>query len=78
MRDAGSGVDPASLQATIDGKPAEIVYARGRATISLARASRGRHTPVFRAADYQELKNMENVPKILPNTRGLRVRFTVS
>ena len=32
---------------------------------------------MFAAADYQELKNMENVPQILPNTRTLRTTFSV-
>jgi hypothetical protein len=31
----------------------------------------------FSAADYQELKNMENVPRILPNTRTFRAVFRV-
>ena len=38
---------------------------------------RGTHRLVFSAADYQELKNMENVPLILPNTRVFRTTFTV-
>jgi hypothetical protein len=36
----------------------------------------GRHTLTFTAADYQETKNMENVARILPNTRTLRVTFS--
>jgi hypothetical protein len=28
-------------------------------------------------ADYQETKNMEDVPRILPNTRTLRTTFVV-
>jgi len=33
---------------------------------------------VFIASDYQELKNMENVPQILPNTRRIVTTFRVS
>ena len=78
VTDQGSGVDPQSLQATVDGKVAQVTYSRGRARVALAGAGRGRHKLVFTAADYQELKNMENVPQILPNTRVVRATFTVS
>jgi hypothetical protein len=37
----------------------------------------GRHRLVFSVADYQELKNMENVPQILPNTRVFSAAFRV-
>ena len=36
-----------------------------------------RHSLVFTGTDYQELKNMENVPQILPNTRTFRAAFRV-
>ena len=62
----------------IDGKPAEVTYeARtcGRScSWSLRLVGAGRHALVFTAADYEELKNFENVLKILPNTRTLRTR----
>jgi subtilisin family serine protease len=77
VSDAGSGVDPRSLEATIDGRQATVAYARGRIAISFVAAGRGRHRLVLRASDYQELKNMENVPQILPNTRTLRTTFRV-
>jgi subtilisin family serine protease len=77
VADNGSGVDPDSLTARIDGNPAEVTFSRGRAAVSLRRAGPGRHALVFTAADYQELKNMENVPQILPNTRTLRAVFRV-
>jgi len=32
---------------------------------------------VANSKDYQELKNMENVPQILPNTRTFRTTFAV-
>ena len=77
VTDAGAGVDPQSLTAKIDGKTADVAYSRGRGVVSLRTAGPGRHTLVFTAADYQELKNMENVPQILPNTRTFRAVFRV-
>jgi subtilisin family serine protease len=77
VTDAGSGVDPRSLVASVDGKTAGPQYSRGRVVIGLVGVQRGRHRLVLRVADYQELKNNENVPRILPNTRSLRVSFRV-
>jgi subtilisin family serine protease len=75
VSDRGSGVDPPSLRATIDGENAPVSYAPGRARISMARVPSGRHTLILSAADYQETKNMEDVPGITPNTRTLRTSF---
>ncbi len=77
VHDAGSGVDPASLQASIDGRHAGLSYANGMARVSLAGVARGSHTLVFRAADFQETKNMEDVGPILPNTRTLKATIVV-
>jgi len=77
VTDSGSGVDPQSLVATVDGKAAAVRYGAGRATVILAEVAGGRHRIAFKAADYQELKNMENVPQILPNTRSFTATFTV-
>jgi hypothetical protein len=77
IADAGSGVDPASLHATIDGRDVPIHYRSGRATIPAAFVAPGRHTLVVRASDRQEVKNMENTGPILPNTATLRARFAV-
>ena len=73
--DAGSGVDPASIVATVDGKPAAATWAGG--TIRIA-ARRGKHVLVLRVADYEETKNMEDVPPILPNTATLRATVRVT
>ncbi|MDQ2967850.1 MAG: S8 family serine peptidase [Actinomycetota bacterium] len=75
VSDGGSGVDPLSLQARIDGDFVPVSFASGRARVSLAGDARGRHTLSFTASDYQEAKNMENVARILPNTRTLRTTF---
>lgn len=67
--DAGSGVDPHSIAATVDGKAAAVKWLAG--TIAIA-ARPGRHSLVLHVSDYQETKNMEDVPPILPNTTTLR------
>jgi len=64
-RDAGSGVDPGSIVATVDGGRAKATLADGLLTL---RAQPGRHRVHLVVADYQEAKNMEDVAPILPNT----------
>jgi hypothetical protein len=71
--DSGSGVDPSTLAVTVDG---HAVKARGAAVLTL-KATKGRHKVVVTASDYQEAKNMENVPPILPNTATLRTTVAV-
>jgi subtilisin family serine protease len=75
VSDGGSGVDPVSLQARIDGDFVPVSFSSSRARLSLAGVARGRHTLSFTASDYQETKNMENVARILPNTRTVRTTF---
>jgi subtilisin family serine protease len=77
VTDAGSGVDPGSLRATLDGEDVGVRFARGRAGVSTLLLGTGRHRLVFRASDYQEAKNMENSGPILPNSRQLNATFTV-
>jgi subtilisin family serine protease len=72
--DAGSGVDPTSLSATVDGRGVTPSWHDGLMTI---RATPGRHALVVHAADYQETKNMEDVGPVLPNTATLRATVTV-
>ena len=72
--DAGSGVDPTSITATVDGKAAVARYAGGSIRI---RAAKGRHRVVLSVADHQETKNMEDVRRILPNTATLRMTLRV-
>jgi hypothetical protein len=75
VTDRGSGVDPESLQALVDGKAVTVNYANGLARIPMASLSAGRHSLTIIASDYQETKNMEDVGGILPNTRTLRTTF---
>ena len=75
--DRGSGVDPASVVVQIDGDEHEGPFAKGVVTVSTQGLSKGRHTVRFQISDYQESRNMENVGRILPNTRILETSFVV-
>jgi subtilisin family serine protease len=75
--DRGSGVDPASIRASVDGSGVRVAYADGRARIRVRGLARRRHALTFTVADHQETKNMENVARILPNTRVVRTTFRV-
>ena len=77
LGDAGSGVDRSSLLVTVDGRFRSITLAGGVVRIATAGLSRGRHVLRLQASDYQETRNMENVARILPNTRVLRAVVTV-
>ena len=75
VRDGGSGVDPGSIRAVVDGRSHRVSYAHGIARVS--DLARGRHAVTLEAADYQETKNMEDIGPILPNTRSLKVTVAV-
>jgi len=75
--DAGSGIDPRSIRAQVDGKNATTKLSGTRLSVSTAGLAAGSHALVVTASDYQESKNMEDVPRILPNTRTLRTTFVV-
>jgi subtilisin family serine protease len=72
--DHGAGVDPESVRATLDGHTIQRTFRRSRLTIA---ASPGKHLLIVSASDYQELKNMEDVAPIKPNTTTLRRRIVV-
>jgi hypothetical protein len=72
--DAGSGVDPSSLVATLDGAKIMPRFSEGAFHIH---ARKGSHKLVLQVGDYQESKNMEDVPPILPNTATLRLTVRV-
>ena len=72
--DAGSGVDPSSIEATVDGHLVGARFAHGLIHIP---ATPGRHRLVLTVADYQETKNNEDVGPVLPNTSTLRSAVTV-
>jgi hypothetical protein len=75
--DTGSGIDPRSLRAAVDGKRRPAVYARGRIEIAPRLLEPGRHRLVLQVSDHQESRNTENVAAILPNTRRLSATFVV-
>jgi subtilisin family serine protease len=70
VSDAGAGVDPRSIDATVDGRERRASLRGGVISI---RVGRGRHRVVLQVSDHQESRNMENVPRILPNTARLAV-----
>jgi hypothetical protein len=72
--DMGAGVDPASVTAAIDGKPAHAKYADGRIVIT---ATPGIHRLRVQASDYQEAKNNENIGPITPNTSSVTTTVRV-
>jgi subtilisin family serine protease len=77
LSDAGAGVDPASVQLSVDGAARPWRLRGGRATIDLGGLARGRHRVTGRVSDYQETRNMENEPRILPNTRQFSFAFEI-
>ena len=78
-RDGGAGIDPSQIRLFVDGRQRSARYdARRRLIVSTGRRlARGRHRLQLVVSDYQELKNMENVRRILPNTAQLRTAFLV-
>ncbi len=78
ITDAGSGVDPSTIRATVDGKQRAVLFAAGRGTISARGLAPGSHQLTLVVSDVQESKNMEDVPRILPNTTTFRATFRVT
>jgi hypothetical protein len=77
--DRGSGVDPSTITASVDGHLRQLVWdsRHGLVQVRLPSLAPGRHTLVFTVSDYQESKNNENGSSVLPNTRTLTRTFTV-
>jgi subtilisin family serine protease len=69
--DAGAGVDPTTLKVTVDGVVRPARLESGTVRIATGALRRGTHRLRLQVSDYQESRNMENVPPILPNTRVL-------
>jgi subtilisin family serine protease len=76
VADHGSGVDPGSVALEIDGQLHSGHYANGIVSTGDVLPA-GRHTVTLSVSDYQESKNMEDVGRILPNTRTLRTTVVV-
>ena len=76
--DRGAGVDPRSVFVRIDGGSLRsAVFRDGRVRVPLGSLAGGRHRLTLQVSDHQEAKNMENVPRILPNTTTLTTTFSV-
>jgi hypothetical protein len=73
----GSGIDPASISARVDGKRRGASFRGGVISISTSGLPAGGHVLVLSVADFQETKNNENAARILPNTRTVRLSFRV-
>jgi hypothetical protein len=69
VTDAGSGVDPASIAASVGTFRPSTTFKRGVLSIPTRGLARGTQRVTVRVSDYQETRNMENVGPILPNTR---------
>ncbi len=75
--DAGSGVDPTTLKVTVDGAARSARVESGTVRIATKALRRGTHRLRLQVSDYQESRNMENVPPILPNTRVLTTTVVI-
>jgi subtilisin family serine protease len=78
VSDAGSGVDPDSLDAVRDGSHVPVTYRHGIVSVDTTTLTPGTHRVTLTAADYQETKNNEDVGPVLPNTRAVHVTVTVT
>jgi hypothetical protein len=78
VTDAGAGVDPRALVVKVDDTQMDTTYdeASGKVVVEIPLVDAGKHTLHVSAADWQETRNMENVPAILPNTRIFTAAFT--
>jgi len=74
ISDTGAGVDPTTIRATVDGHGSGAQFKDGRIVIP---ARSGPHLLIVTASDYEELKNMEDVSPIKPNTAILKRTVTV-
>lgn len=75
--DSGSGIDPTTAVVRINGSDRAFTITNGKVTIATTGLRRGKHRLRFQISDYQESRNMENVPPILPNTRVLTATIVV-
>ncbi len=77
LRDAGAGVNPRSIHVSLGGHSVHFSYANGILTVATADARTGTNRLRVTASDYQELKNMEDVGPVLPNTRAFSTFVTI-
>jgi subtilisin family serine protease len=77
VSDAGSGVDPTTAKVTIDGSERQTTFGSGVLSVRTVGVKRGTHRLRLQVSDYQESRNMESVPPILPNTRVLTATIVI-
>jgi hypothetical protein len=63
--------------ATLDGKAQSTSWNNGILQITTKGAFPGTHKLRLQISDYQESRNTENVPPILPNTRVLNATIVI-
>jgi subtilisin family serine protease len=72
ISDPGSGADPSTLHGYVDGAEKASRIKNGKVLISSGALAKGKHAVRVVVSDFQESKNMEDVLKILPNTRDYK------
>jgi len=77
VSDTGAGIDPGSLEATVDGRTVRATLRNGTVSVPTDSLTVGDHRLRVELGDYQETRNMENIARILPNTRVVSARITV-
>jgi subtilisin family serine protease len=78
LKDAGAGVDPQSIQVTVDRTLSDYHFKGGVLKLPPMHLKAGRHRVTVSVADYQETKNMEDVLNgSTPNTRTFSTTFVV-
>ena len=75
--DAGSGVSPDDVLASVDGRTVSARFRAGVVVVRTRDLTVGTHRLRLQVSDYQETKNTENVARILPNTRILTTTITI-
>jgi subtilisin family serine protease len=78
LADKGSGIDPSSIRATLGGKEVAVAIVGAVARLDTSKLKAGRFLLRFQISDNQESRNMENVGPILPNTRVISTRVTIT
>jgi hypothetical protein len=76
--DRGSGIDPDSIVARVDGRERAATFSDGTVRVDVEGLRPGRHALRLQVSDFQETRNTENVARILPNTRVLRATFVIA
>jgi len=78
ITDAGAGVDPATLEVSVDRVLGDYRFRNGILTVTRPHLARGTHRLRVSVADYQETNNMEDVLNgATPNTRSFSTTFFV-